>query len=137
MTSAEGGKSCYWCGEWIPYTTHPLHWWCFACHRYTENTVPEEDQYIGHICRWKVIPGPKLVMYACTSTRCPRTFTSSLSEYERDLKAAGLAEHFHSQEFHAEVQQVIAKGQELRAERRANLYAQFEREMGKLDTESR
>ncbi len=130
MTSAEGGRSCYWCGEWIPYTTHPLHWWCFSCKNYTGNSVPEEDRYIGHICRWKVIPGPKLVMYVCTDPKCPNTFTSSLREYERDNKNGELAQLFHSQEFQTEVQAILTKEQEVRDERRAVLYAKFEKEMG-------
>ncbi len=130
MTTPEGGRSCYWCGEWIPYTINSLFWWCFECKRYTGNSVPEEDRYIGHICKWKVIPGPKMVMYACTDPRCPKTFTSSLREHARDVKNGELAQHFHSRDFQTEVQEVISKDQEVKGERRSLLYAKFEKEMG-------
>ncbi len=127
----ERGRGCYWCGEWIPYTIHPLHWWCFSCKRYTGDSVPEEDRYIGHICKWKVIPGPKLVMYACTDPKCPKTFMSTPREHQRDIKNGELAQYVHSKIFKTEVQEVISKDQGVKAERRAILYAKFEREMGR------
>lgn len=130
MTIPEGGRSCYWCGEWIPYTINPIFWWCFECHRYTGDSQPEEDRYIGHICKWKIIPGPKLVMYACTNPNCNKTFMSTPTEYQRDLKKEELAQHVHSREFQIEVQAIMSKAQEVKAERRAILYAKFEKEMG-------
>ena len=69
-------------------------------------------------------------MYVCTDPKCPNTFTSSLREYERDNKNGELAQLFHSQEFQTEVQAILTKEQEVRDERRAVLYAKFEKEMG-------
>ena len=131
MTIPTGGRSCYWCGEWIPYTINPLFWWCFDCHRYTGNSVPEEDRYIGHICRWKVIPGPKVVMYACTDSKCPKTFTSTLVEHQKGLKIAELAQYVHSQEFQGKVNLVIEQSQVKKQERDQALWARFEATYGK------
>ena len=92
-------RTCYWCGEEIPFTIHPEYWYCFHCRRRTESSVPNGDRYTGHLHKWTRSIGPKAVLSTCEDRSCTVMFWQTLEEYQRDQRKEVMKDEIHSQEF--------------------------------------